>query len=326
MKKVMFDKDEVIFKEGEFGKTMYEICRGKVGIVSNYGTDESKKLTELKEGDIFGEMALIDVYPRSSTAIADSDVELIEISNDMVGDYFKNKPEKIIDIMKHLSSRLRALTDDYLEVCQIINASTNTKEKAKKSGGLLEKLRKFAGIYSKNEKAILKYEEKKANKVSSEDVAGISTFYKPGEIIFREGEISGCMYDIKRGCVGIYSDYGKPSQKLLTKLGADEFFGEMGLLDKEVRSATAVAIEDSAIEVIRMENIALMFEKRPAKVMMILQHLTQRLRKLTIDYLRACKTASDIMQSQDEDSELEPESAEWVKFFSEVSMYGRYYT
>ncbi len=325
MKKVMFDKDEIIFKEGEFGKTMYEICSGKVGIVSNFGTEEAKKLTELKEGDIFGEMALIDVYPRSSTAVADSGVELLEISSEMLGDYFSNKPGKIIDIMKHLSSRLRALTDDYLEVCQVINASTKAEGGAKRSGGLLEKLKKFAGVYSKNEKAILKYEEKKARRTSAEDMAGISSFYKPGEIIFREGEKSGCMYDIKRGSVGIYSDYGKPTQKLLTKLSDEEFFGEMGLLDNEVRSATAVALDESSIEVLRMENITGMFKERPAKVMMILQHLTQRLRKLTIDYLRACKTAAEILDTKD-DSELEPESAEWVKFFSEVNMYGRYYT
>ena len=75
--------------------------------------------------------------------------------------------------------------------------------------------------------------------------------YKKGQVIFKEGDKADCMYDIRWGSVGIYANYGTKEEKLLTKLSTEEFFGEMGLIDDQPRSATAVALEkDTRVEVI----------------------------------------------------------------------------
>ena len=66
--------------------------------------------------------------------------------------------------------------------------------------------------------------------------------FKKGEIIFKQGDLSDCMYDILWGQVGIYADYGTPEEKLLTTLETERFFGEMGMIEGRLRSATAVAL------------------------------------------------------------------------------------
>ena len=43
-----FNKNEVIFKEGEMANCMYDIHFGRVGIFAAYGTENEKMLTELK--------------------------------------------------------------------------------------------------------------------------------------------------------------------------------------------------------------------------------------------------------------------------------------
>ena len=48
--------------------------------------------------------------------------------------------------------------------------------------------------------------------------------FKKGEIIFKQGDLSDCMYDILWGQVGIYADYGTPEEKLLTTLETERFF------------------------------------------------------------------------------------------------------
>ena len=97
---------------------------------------------------------------------------------------------------------------------------------------------------------------------------------------------------IHGGSVGIYLDFGTTNEKKLTTLYADSFFGEMGLVSEEKRSATAVVEENETIlECIRAEDLENLFRSNPVKIDMILSHLSHRLRGLTKDYVKACKEA-----------------------------------
>lgn len=140
-----FARGEVIFREGVFGGTMYEVKSGSVGIFAAYGTANEKKLTELDAGRIFGEMALIEVKPRSATAVALTEVEADEIGAADLEEYFDAKPEKLIEIMRGLTRRLRELTKDYNEVVAAIGDwDEATKQQEEKSSGLMGLIRKFA--------------------------------------------------------------------------------------------------------------------------------------------------------------------------------------
>ncbi len=75
-------KDEVIFKEGAPGDAFYLIVSGSIRISTIVPGVGEEALTILREGEYFGEMALIDDAPRSASAIANDDTILLLIEKD----------------------------------------------------------------------------------------------------------------------------------------------------------------------------------------------------------------------------------------------------
>ncbi|HEC79855.1 MAG TPA: cyclic nucleotide-binding domain-containing protein, partial [Firmicutes bacterium] len=70
----VYKNGEVICKEGDKGDSMYIIYEGAVKITKR-AHDKETTLAVLKEGDFFGEMAIIDREPRSASAIAEGETK-----------------------------------------------------------------------------------------------------------------------------------------------------------------------------------------------------------------------------------------------------------
>ena len=147
---LILKRNEVIFNEGDKADCMYDIRMGRVGIYANYGTKEEKLLIELTKDQFFGEMGIIEGYPRSATAVAMGDMtELTVISKADFEDYCKRNPEKTILIMKNMSARIRDLTQNYLDACHTIAESMEAEQRGeKKSLGLLNRLKKYRDEYN----------------------------------------------------------------------------------------------------------------------------------------------------------------------------------
>ena len=124
--------------------------------------------------------------------------------------------------------------------------------------------------------------------------------YKKGEVIFKEGDLEICMYNVLNGSVGIYANYGKAEEKLLVELKAEEkaFFGEMGMIDESPRSATAIALEDTELTVITVENFVEYFKNHPEHIIYIMQNMSKRIRSLTEDYLDACRAVAEAVETE----------------------------
>ena len=106
--------------------------------------------------------------------------------------------------------------------------------------------------------------------------------YNAGDVIFRAGSPSKCMYEVQKGKVGLFSDYGTPDQKMLAEVGPERFFGEMGMVEGLPRSATAVVTEDyTTVAEITWDLLGLYFKTKPAKVVQIMQQMGDRLRTTT---------------------------------------------
>ena len=67
---------ETLFEEGDEGETFYIVDSGEVAI-----RKEGKTLALLRDGQIFGEMALVRKEPRSATARARTNCEVVPIDN-----------------------------------------------------------------------------------------------------------------------------------------------------------------------------------------------------------------------------------------------------
>ncbi len=107
---------EVLFHEGDRGDVMYLIREGKIKITKGSGEDE-KVLAVLKEGDFFGEMAIIDGSPRSAGAIGATPVSLLVIDKETFQAKIKENP-LIHYVLETLSRRLRA-TDEQIRLLTI---------------------------------------------------------------------------------------------------------------------------------------------------------------------------------------------------------------
>ena len=105
---VNFEADEVIFEEGDAGDVFYVILHGAVEI-SMHGTGgEKEKLAVRRNGEAFGEMALLNDAPRSATAQAVGDTELIQVPRDAF-DGLLGDGTLAVHMLRELSNALRAL-------------------------------------------------------------------------------------------------------------------------------------------------------------------------------------------------------------------------
>lgn len=112
---VFYKAGEVIFKEGDPGDKCYMILKGEVRISKHIPNIGEEALAMMKEGEYFGEMALIDNYPRSAHAIANTDVSLITLRKDDLQNIFITDRDIGFKFLwaftKTLSQRLRDMND-----------------------------------------------------------------------------------------------------------------------------------------------------------------------------------------------------------------------
>ncbi len=103
--------------------------------------------------------------------------------------------------------------------------------------------------------------------------------YTPGDIIFREGDVGNEMFIIQSGKVKITKQLKDGVEKTLVILGPGDFFGEMAVIDKDVRSANAVSLEASRLIALDEEVFEMHMQTNPKIVKKILKNLTARLRE-----------------------------------------------
>jgi len=99
-------RDSIIFSEGDRGGAMYAVVSGEVEIMIHGTVVET-----VGPGGFFGEMAIIDDEPRSGTAIAKSDCELVAIDEAAFRALAQENPDFALAVIRVLARRLRRMDD-----------------------------------------------------------------------------------------------------------------------------------------------------------------------------------------------------------------------
>jgi CRP-like cAMP-binding protein len=102
-----FEPGEILFKEGEHGEVMFIIIQGEVEIRKSTSAKTARTLITFHEGDIFGEMALIDKKPRSATAIAVSPCRTLVVNEALLDHMIEHNPDFAKKMIRMLSERIR---------------------------------------------------------------------------------------------------------------------------------------------------------------------------------------------------------------------------
>lgn len=101
--------------------------------------------------------------------------------------------------------------------------------------------------------------------------------YQPGTFIFREGEPGTCAYVIERGAVEITTlRHGRTIS--MSKLGEGDLFGEMLLIDDEVRTSSATATEETVVVVISLDQLREKFEQADPLISFFVRNILERTR------------------------------------------------
>lgn len=104
--------------------------------------------------------------------------------------------------------------------------------------------------------------------------------YKNGEIIVRQGDVGDCMYVIQAGQTEVIKEKNGKEIRL-TVLGEGGTFGEMSLIDREVRSATVRALGEVRVLTVDKKTFLRWMHEDPAVAFRIVQKMSCRIRELS---------------------------------------------
>ena len=111
-------------------------------------------------------------------------------------------------------------------------------------------------------------------------MARLGKKYDKGEVIVRQGETGDCMFVIQKGEVEALTE-SNGKELSLRFLGPSEFFGEMALFEKEVRTATIRAVKPTRVLTIDKKNFLGGIHDDPSLAFRIVQTMSHRVRDLT---------------------------------------------
>jgi len=106
-----------------------------------------------------------------------------------------------------------------------------------------------------------------------------------GEVIFRQGDEGDCMYVVQDGLVEITSEINGIEIQIAVR-GEGEFFGEMAIIERATRMATARAFGRTRVLVIDKKNLLNRIHDDPSMAFNIIQMMSRRIRELSIEVSR----------------------------------------
>jgi flavin-dependent dehydrogenase len=120
---------------------------------------------------------------------------------------------------------------------------------------------------------------KKEGKVPFGKMGELGKIYESGEIIVRQGDLGECMYFIQSGNVEVIRE-SDGREVRLAELGQGEFFGEMALFEKGVRSATVRPLGEVRVLSVDKRLFLRKIHEDPALAFRIMQKMSRRIREL----------------------------------------------
>ena len=241
----IFSKNE---KSGRFSlkrNKMYLVLEGQVNLVTG-----GKFLGMVGPGEIFGEMASLSQAPRSASAIARTACRVISLNDKQFYLALQKHPEFALMMMSVMIGRLRK---------SLAQIRLEDWEKNKNSSGeshVLEKKLVNELVHEMGEDALMNYEK--------------------GRVIMQEGQVGVLMYVVLEGVVSIVL-----RGKTIERMSTGAVFGEMALVGKESRLASAMADTQCRLLAINRGVFLNLIKTNPEFGMSLLAAVGERARTTT---------------------------------------------
>jgi CRP/FNR family transcriptional regulator, cyclic AMP receptor protein len=117
------ERGKVIFTKGDPGTCLFAVCGGTVQVASPSATGKNAVLNLIREGEIFGEIALLDGGPRTADALAHTDCKLMVVDRRDFIPLLQRYPDVAIKMIEIICARLRHTTE-HVEDLMFLDATT----------------------------------------------------------------------------------------------------------------------------------------------------------------------------------------------------------
>jgi CRP/FNR family transcriptional regulator, cyclic AMP receptor protein len=112
MRRRVYRAGAYIFNKGDVGISLYIIVRGRVKLVDPIESGEEIIITVLKSGAVLGELSLFDGAPRSATAEALDDVELLALAREDFIAALRSFPDMALALLAGLARTIRRMNGE----------------------------------------------------------------------------------------------------------------------------------------------------------------------------------------------------------------------
>ncbi len=212
---VDFPAGSIIMEEGSVGDAFYFVKEGELVVTKKTKSGPDAKLSVVRSGQGFGEMALLTCSIRSSSVHTITDCTLYELP--------KKDFEEVLLHESSFKERLNRRTEDLSEIIKI---------KTLQPFALLEPEKICAVMEAMTEESFV-----------------------PGQNIVVQGDKGNTYYIIKSGRVAVLKKKkGEEEARQIAELGPGEAFGEEALIRDDPRNATCQAIEDTTVFVLQKKD------------------------------------------------------------------------
>jgi CRP-like cAMP-binding protein len=202
-------------------------------------------LRRVRAGEMVGEGHLLQQPPAASEAFAESDLELLTFDSEALSALADASQRlqlcMLWTLWKGLSAKLRVANERLAEFFASDSGRTAERrpDRAAPEEDFKVDLQAKRGLFAEQ-------------RLSSLEINFLTTLskeerYEGGQAIFHEGEPAESMYVVLDGKVRISKTIPGAGEEALSFLERGAFFGEMALIERQRRSATAVAHGDAAI-------------------------------------------------------------------------------
>ncbi len=110
------ERGDVLFHEGDQGDRLYVITEGKIKLGCTSTDGRENLLAILGPGEMFGELSLFDPGPRTATATAVAETQLIGLGNDQLRQLLGNHPRIAVTLLAALARRLRRTNENLADL------------------------------------------------------------------------------------------------------------------------------------------------------------------------------------------------------------------
>ena len=226
------------------GARMYLLLEGEVGLMIR-----NKFFGVVKPGHIFGELAVIAGVPRSATAMAKINCRVLSLDEKQFHTALEKKPEFALMLMSIIVQRLRE------SIAKLGNA--------RPAGAPVER----RDILDRKTLAGLQHE------LAAQEPAS----FPAGKVIMSAGAVGAFMYVVVEGRVAI-----SVGNSVIERVGPGGIFGEMALVDRSARAASASAETDCRLLAINRNDFMNLVQVKPEFGASLLKSIAVRMQQLAL--------------------------------------------